>query len=254
MGYEIFDDIVCITLEGSIDRQERVAKVFESLNIHPRFYVAKKNPRGGRVGCFESHINVIREAYNKGSQTVLIFEDDIIPTLGYTQIHLDNATTFMKNNTYWDYVQLGWGPDFEKMRPSNIYNFLTSQEVSPNIYKFAGIFTQSYALSRKGMETILLSYAKDNITTLPDEIYPHYDQYLLQILTNKYCVAPILFDQTWCQPSYNQPKTTVENILRKFTCIAESTYFFYIISLVLIYRVQILFFLLIILFSYIFTK
>jgi GR25 family glycosyltransferase involved in LPS biosynthesis len=255
MGYEIFDDIVCISLEGNTDRQNRVTKVFESLNIHPRFSIAKKNPRGGRVGCFESHIDVIQEAYNKGSQTVLIFEDDVILTPGYNETLLNVATTFMQKNTQWEIFQLGWGVNGIEKTPVYLLKLLTMPQIDSNIYKFCAILTHAYAISRKGMEAVLLSYTKDNITTMPDETYPHYDEYLTKIINNGYCIAPILFDQEWCQPSNNTPKTPFEKILRQFICTVEATkYIHYLISLIIVYRIQIIFLVLVTTFSVSFWK
>ena len=41
VGYEIFDDIICITLEGNTERQRLAKETFAKIGIEPRFYVAK---------------------------------------------------------------------------------------------------------------------------------------------------------------------------------------------------------------------
>ena len=95
MGYEIFDEIICITLEANTDRQKSAIEVFKKLNIPVKFFVAKRNPRGGRVGCFESHIQVIQDCYNNDKKQVLIFEDDLTPTIAYNETLVNKATEFM---------------------------------------------------------------------------------------------------------------------------------------------------------------
>jgi GR25 family glycosyltransferase involved in LPS biosynthesis len=78
MLYNFFDKIYCINLKHRPDRYISATKVFNDLNIpNVEFYITEKSSKGGRYGCFESHINVIKKAYNEGYNNILIFEDDI---------------------------------------------------------------------------------------------------------------------------------------------------------------------------------
>ena len=71
MEYNFFDKIICINLKTRQDRYESALKTFQSLNINNvEFYFANKSPKGGRYGCFESHINVIKNVITK---VVIIF-------------------------------------------------------------------------------------------------------------------------------------------------------------------------------------
>ena len=242
MGYEIFDDIKCITLEGNSDRQELVEKTLSSLGIKFTFYVAKRNPRGGRIGCFESHMYVIREAYQKGHQKILIFEDDVIPTPAYSNTLLNIATNFMQTNTNWEYFQLGWTINLELSPLSPFVPYLLSKEISPHIYNFSGVLTHSYAISRKGMKRLLDIVDNIDLYSVSDTDFPHLDIYMSKLFYKEgtsYCIAPILFDQRWCLPTDNIAHTYLEKIFRLFQCSVEGISLMYSISLLIYYRIRI---------------
>ena len=240
MGYEIFDDIICITLEGNTERQKLTTNTLSSLNIPFRFYVAKRNPRGGRIGCFESHINVIQECYNNNYQRVLIFEDDIVPTPSYSNRLINNATDFMKTNTNWEIFQLGYSCDVFKNTQLSILAFLTAKEVRPNIYNTYGLTTHAYCLSRNGMGKIINTGRL--MLTQNDKEIPQIDRFYCDTLSHDkwHCLAPMIFDQRWCLGTDNIPFDIQETILRKFTCLAESLKVLYVISVLLHYRLYIL--------------
>ena len=106
--YDFFDEIVCINLESRKDKRKQAENVFNKLNIPAKFYTAIKSPHGGKYGCFESHINVIRKAYQKGLNNILIFEDDVLPSMYYSIDIINNCINFMKNNKNWDLFYLGY--------------------------------------------------------------------------------------------------------------------------------------------------
>ena len=108
MTFNFFDKIFCINLKYRKDRYISANKVFNKLNIiNVEFYITDKSPKGGRYGCFESHINVIKKAYHLGYNNILIFEDDIRPSNFYNLDLLDSSIDFMKNNN-WDIFYLGY--------------------------------------------------------------------------------------------------------------------------------------------------
>ena len=251
MGYEIFDEIICITLEGNTDRQQSAIEVFKKLNIPVKFFVAKRNPRGGRVGCFESHIQVIQDCYNNDKKQVLIFEDDLTPTIAYNETLVNKATEFMKNNNTWEMFQFGYMFRFDQF--ANLFKFLFSKCVEPNIYNFIGLTAHAYCLSRLGMEKILKQAYKVLERNTVD--IPQVDVFYTNILSheNCYCIAPMIFDQKWCMPSDNEPFDLTEKLLRKGQCLTETINILYVLSLILLYRIYI-FIILIIIAIYIFTK
>jgi hypothetical protein len=59
--YNYFDDIVCINLDFRRDRREEAQHNFRKLNIPAKLFTVK-HEKGGRYGCFNSHIQVLKYA------------------------------------------------------------------------------------------------------------------------------------------------------------------------------------------------
>lgn len=210
--YSFFDDIICINLKSRPDRKEYAVKTLNGLNIPFRFYIAEKSPYGGIYGCFESHINVIKEAYNKGANNILIFEDDVKTSPSYSEAHIKNAIAYMKTNE-WDIFYLGYFP-------FNTDNqiILNSKKLTHHIYKFSPWSTCTYCLNRKTMEKILSVYKQ-----FIDKIPVDYFYTLNQFFQNNVCYVPMLFSQKSCFKSDIESKSLLEYVARKHQCI-EDTY------------------------------
>jgi len=141
--WSFFDDIKCINLYSRPDRYQEVSNVFQQYKIPGRFYRTHKHPMGGRYGCFESHLNIIREAYDKGYQTCLIFEDDMMPSSLLTPQNLEQIVSFMRNNQNWNIFLLGSFPEIWYHRV---------QHIQGNIYRLHAHLCHAYVVHRRMME------------------------------------------------------------------------------------------------------
>jgi len=83
-----FDSIRIVNLVHRNDRRQEVRSELARLSIeidkeNVKFYSAVKPekpagfPNEGARGCFMSHLNILREAHNKGVEKLLILEDDV---------------------------------------------------------------------------------------------------------------------------------------------------------------------------------
>ena len=72
-----FPEIYCINLKTRPDRREYMSELFRKNNLRVNFYEATPHPDGGAVGCRTSHLDILREARDRGLPRVLILEDDI---------------------------------------------------------------------------------------------------------------------------------------------------------------------------------
>lgn len=84
--FQGFDEVRVINL---VDRQDRRREITDQLNSvggipsNISFFDAQRPdspgefPSIGARGCFESHLSILREARNRGSQTLLVLEDDL---------------------------------------------------------------------------------------------------------------------------------------------------------------------------------
>jgi len=176
--FNYFDAIYCINLYSRPDRYNHALSLFNSLDIPVIFYQTHKHPTDGVQGCFESHIGVVTDAYNKGYNNALIFEDDIITTLSKDQVYnkVGQCISFMQTNPY-DIFFLGALHDI-------VHTSLTRVEGYPDIYHTSGICAHSYVLSRTGMT----KYANTKYTGVPIDIVYSYNK-------DAYGIYPSIFYQ-----------------------------------------------------------
>lgn len=169
-----FDSIVCICLASRNDRYIEEKKIFDDLGIPVIFYRPEKHVNGGVQGCFESHIKIITDCYNKGLNNVLIFEDDATPSSKYNIGSISECVSFMKTNKDWDLLFLG----------SNVQSGYGVEKTSyPNIFKSRFLNAHSYVVSRKGME----KYANLKYISQIDVVYSSN--------SNSYTFLPSIFIQ-----------------------------------------------------------
>jgi GR25 family glycosyltransferase involved in LPS biosynthesis len=164
--YKLVDEIYCINLISRPDRYKIMKDFEKEENIKLNFFRPERHPECGRIGCFTSHITIIKSAYDSGKNLILIFEDDIIK----------------KNNQNWEMLQFGsFNPINSLLVPMN-----TKYK---NISQYSSMLASSYIINRKGMKKILDTYKEYINTEQIDGFY--------QIIFNKtmYNIIPIIFDQ-----------------------------------------------------------
>ncbi len=144
--FSYFDHIACINLFSREDRYQYCQSLFKKLNIDVHFHRVHKHPNGGQEGCFQSHIDIIVEAFNKNAETCLIFEDDIELGPSYNPKLVQLAIDFMKSNNDWHIFYFGCTPEIIRH---------TTRKVSPNIYHLHGLCTHAYVIHRRLMEKMI---------------------------------------------------------------------------------------------------
>ena len=174
--WSLFDDIICISCKDSVERREICDKIFKKYKIPARYSIVERHSNGINEGCFESHINIFKECYEKGKKNVLVFEDDIVTSEFLTPENLNICNDFMKNNR-WDLFYLGAVPDIRT------YNQMDKRE--KGIYKIRSICTHAYAAN----ENIIKKYKDLKYKGIPID-YMFRDQE-----TEAYSLFPTLFYQ-----------------------------------------------------------
>ena len=208
--YNYFDSVVCISLDEATERRTQCIKNFEQLGIDDySFYRTQRHKEGGRFGCFMSHLNVIKTAYDKGLDNVLIFEDDFIPSPSYDPQVIQGVIDFIGNGgNDWDIMYLGHSSVCNNRKK------YIPKKVTASIYKMKPCFTHAYIVSRKGMLTILEEASTYLEKTEPKNVM-HYDYFLYDTLEQSYGVLPLQFVQNMCSESYNSKDAPVlEKVLR----------------------------------------
>lgn len=231
MLYDTFDKIVCINLKERTDKYDSVKKIFRKLTIPVNFFFADKNPTSGRIGCFESHVTVIKECYNNGGNSILIFEDDVIETSSYNETVMNEVLDFLMKNMWCEYFQLGY-----TILPHEFIDFFACKTLTKNIIKYNGNTTHSYILNRAGMKRVIDTW-ESNIQTEDLDIY------FKKIFSEKgACICPILFEQNFCIENDNEVATTFYyKMMRNISCLQYKFSFLYLLSMLRISNIFLVF-------------
>jgi glycosyl transferase, family 25 len=148
MDFSFFDAVYCINLYTRNDRYMASKQIFTKYNIPVEYYRTYKHPNGGLQGCFESHINVINKAWNRGAKNVLIFEDDLMVISKTKDLvrNLNRAVNFMREKQ-WDIFYLGAVPDYRRKSCHRVADY-------PGVYNLGGICTHAYVINRRAMNIL----------------------------------------------------------------------------------------------------
>lgn len=219
--YDFFDDIVCINLDISHDRRKHAEYFFDTLKIPARFFTVSKHKNGGMYGCFDSHIQVIRKAYNDNLNNLLVLEDDFLPTASYSEENMLEAIYFMKSEE-WDIFHLGYS--VIKDTKDGISSIFNARRHSKNVIQYNPFCTQALCYSRNAMEAILDNY-EDYIGQV------HYDMFISSYLgLNNYCFVPMMFDQNFYFQHNNESDDAIEYTVRSLFPVIAFTKINYRIS------------------------
>jgi hypothetical protein len=143
--WNFFGEIRCLNLYERQDRYQSCTKIFTKYNIPVRFYQVHKHPNNAIADNFRTHIDMIKQAYDKNYETVLIFEDDVdVNELYMILEHLEKAVDFMKTNKDWEIFYLGHLPQ----------SFFPSKKINDWIYKVHSVCTHAYVVHRRLMEKV----------------------------------------------------------------------------------------------------
>ncbi len=221
-----FDAIYCINLIHRNDRLKDMKKIFAKYHIPIIFYRPEKHPNGGVQGCFESHINIMKDAYNKNYNKILIFEDDLLPTGRLTIKNMNKCINFTNKNKDWDILFLGsaWEENIKSTNFDNIYNAKC-------------LLTHSYIASKKAIN--ILSKLKFNNLAI-DTLYQRNEflntfTFLPNIFHQKYSMSDIIvrnqnFYQSFLYKEYKTYYTLYSTIFYE----NKNCYIFKFITFILI--------------------
>lgn len=143
----------CINLLDRSDRYEHMKRQFqESKHFNDcNFLRVERHPKGGRYGCFDSHILAIRDAYNSGADFALICEDDwMFRKNSFRTIddRIDELFRFIH----------AYSPDIVFCHKRGV--LYIGKKVIKHCYEAIMITCSMYVVSRRVMKIILDEYSK----------------------------------------------------------------------------------------------
>lgn len=184
---DIFPNVYCINLSRDVDRYDTMKKIFNFLEVdHVRWeattpdvftHLSKSlnllTPQ--YLACLTSHITAIRNAYDKGYQTIFIIEDDVIPHLDFHNRFNQFYEQIENNNIKWDMLYLS----YIRLTDDCMYWTYSDTEkdmLSENVIQAKNFWSgMAYGLNRRAMENILDFYNKNKLIEI-DRYYVEYFQ------------------------------------------------------------------------------
>lgn len=115
--FSFFSEIYCINREARTDRWARCQEQFAKLGLTVTRFNAIE---GGEKGCMLSHVNVIRDAYQKKHKRILVLEDDV--QFLVTDMDYYRELFYFLEFQYWQLLYLG-GNCTQKLKRKNSFLF-----------------------------------------------------------------------------------------------------------------------------------
>lgn len=180
INFDYFDEIYCVNMKHRTDRWELSKKEFEKIGILDRVqrFDAVADSENPKKGFYESHMRIVKLAYEKKLNNVLIFEDDVAFYKNMCEKKLNKSIKILEKSD-WEFYYLGGCERRIRHRPT--YNRMTqkwSGEYDDSIdylWKCKSVgWTQSYAINSNVFEYMVERYNGD----LWEEIVENNNSYL----------------------------------------------------------------------------
>jgi len=177
------------------DRYDRLRKFLKLTKFGDDIHLlrADRHEIDGRVGCFDSHLQLYRHCLQRGCEYALILEDDIVFDLEQVAECVKNANHIMK--TY---------PDWCKINCHDYGVVRVLETLTPHIYRALCVGNQCYFISKTAMQKALDTGITKN----------HIDvQQLIDFENNTFLITPPMI-RIYASVSDN----TNENIFTNICC------------------------------------
>lgn len=179
---EIFPNVYCINLSKDFERYETMKNIFNFLEIeHIRWNATTPDvftnisktlnlltPQ--YIACLTSHITAIRDAYDKGLQTIFIIEDDVVPHLEFHKRFNEFYSQIERFKISWDVLYLSY---IRLTEDCMYWTYIDAEKdlLSENVIQAKNFWSgMAYGLNRTAMENIL-NYYNNNTLIEIDRYY-----------------------------------------------------------------------------------
>lgn len=150
--------VACINMFEREDRYrclEKECRGHGIQNVH--FHRVHRHPESGRIGCFQSHLDVFRMCLDSGFERAIVFEDDVrlSPDCSFTDtcrkiLAIEKQFPTWKRITLHDTGLCTIAPP--RARETGV----------PTMIHARGVYTRCYAISKSGMQQMLASGITSN--------------------------------------------------------------------------------------------
>lgn len=193
MNYSIH----CISLIERPDRFESAKNTFKKTGIeNVNFLRINKHPKGGRYGCYDSHLRVLD---NTATDVVIVFEDDC---------NINEHNTFNWKEVLSE-IEKCFNNGFTYFSIANIPLHVSEQVLSPGVLLSQTTCTCGYAIKKSKYLDI-----RDDL--LEAHSYAHIDEMYYKLIPDQVCLKIPLFVQNFADSDNNilGKESLVERIVR----------------------------------------
>lgn len=113
------DKIIYINLSKRTDRREEIEQELNNFSLEYEKFEAIEEPSFGALGCFKSHLSVLKLAKERNYKNILILEDDFMFLVSKEEFE-QNLSNFFSLNLNWDVCMLS-------------YNLIKSEQLDNNV-------------------------------------------------------------------------------------------------------------------------
>jgi glycosyl transferase family 25 len=164
---DFFSRVYIINLPERVDRKRGIERELKGIGlefsakkveIFPAIRPVEKLafPSLGILGCFLSHLEIIRTAKREGLNNVLIMEDDLAISSRFSSLEKDLLNDLKQLN--WDLVFLGYSP-YHNLKNSDYYNNSTNSLLSTSKYlkitQYPIVGTHFYAVNHTAYDCLI---------------------------------------------------------------------------------------------------
>jgi GR25 family glycosyltransferase involved in LPS biosynthesis len=170
----MIDHAYCINLERSKERRASAQKQFESYGLDVEMFTATEGNLEApnklfitkpEWGCAMSHVRIWRDIVEKGYETTLVFEDDIVLQPNFTE-NLSKILSELPPD--WDYLNLGASPSMIHHLGPHSENISVGQSLLTHAYLINLKCAQKWALIdvdhlKVAVDTFISNYPSLNL-------------------------------------------------------------------------------------------
>jgi len=227
-GIPGIDCIYCINLDIRKDKWERVQKEFAIQGLHvnrvaaingwkdltktdcKKLLASEKALKPGQIGCFLSHLSVLKNAQMKGFERILVLEDDVsfIAPMKELSSYLDQLSEVDPD---WDLLYLdNWSMEDRGLkerfdRPDSTMSEVIKkpkEELSRFFHVFYRHDLHALVVSKKGVQKLLDHFCKKPFLLAIDTEMNHIDQIRMYETKRVFVRASYAVSDTWDKPKH----------------------------------------------------